>query len=47
MAELSQYQKIHKDTIIKEVEKSCKLGFLEQQPASKWEQILGSKVEVS
>jgi hypothetical protein len=28
--------KIHKDTIIKEVERSCKLGVLEQPPASKW-----------
>ncbi len=26
--------KIHKDTIIKEVEKLCKLGVLERQPAS-------------
>jgi hypothetical protein len=28
--------KIHKDTIIKEVERLCKLGVLEQQPASEW-----------
>ncbi len=28
--------KIHKDTIMKEVERLCKLGVLEWQPASKW-----------
>jgi hypothetical protein len=28
--------KIHKDTLIKEVERLCKLGVLEKQPASKW-----------
>jgi hypothetical protein len=28
--------KIHKGTIIKEVERLCKLGVLERQPASKW-----------
>jgi hypothetical protein len=28
--------KIHKDTIIKEVERFCKLGVLERQPASEW-----------
>ncbi len=28
--------KIHKDIIIKEVERSCKLGVLERQPASEW-----------
>ncbi len=28
--------KIHKDTIMKEVEKLCKLGVLERQPASEW-----------
>ncbi len=28
--------KIHKDTIIKEVERLCKLGVLERQPASEW-----------
>ncbi len=28
--------KIHKDTIIKEVERLCKLGVLERQPASVW-----------
>ncbi len=28
--------KIHKDTIIKEVERLCKLGVLERQTASKW-----------
>jgi hypothetical protein len=28
--------KIHKDTIIKEVERLCKLGILERQPASEW-----------
>jgi hypothetical protein len=28
--------KIHKDTIMKEVEGLCKLGVLERQPASKW-----------
>jgi hypothetical protein len=28
--------KIHKDTIIKEVESLCKLGVLERQPASEW-----------
>jgi hypothetical protein len=26
--------KVHKDTIIKEVERLCKLGVLERQPAS-------------
>jgi hypothetical protein len=36
MVELSQCQKIHKDTIIKEVERLCKLGVLERQPASEW-----------
>jgi hypothetical protein len=29
-------QKIHKDTIIKEVERLCELGVLERQPASEW-----------
>jgi hypothetical protein len=29
--------KIHKDTIIKEVERLCKLGELERQPASEWD----------
>jgi hypothetical protein len=28
--------KIHKDTINKEVERLCKLGVLERQPASEW-----------
>jgi hypothetical protein len=28
--------KIHKDTIMKEVERLCKLGVLEKQPASEW-----------
>jgi hypothetical protein len=28
--------KIHKDTIIKEVKRLCKLGVLERQPASEW-----------
>ncbi len=28
--------KIHKDTIIKEMERLCKLGVLERQPASEW-----------
>jgi hypothetical protein len=28
--------KVHKDTIIKEVERLCKLGVLERQPASEW-----------
>jgi hypothetical protein len=28
--------KIHKDTIIKEMERFCKLGVLERQPASEW-----------
>ena len=28
--------KIHRDTIIKEVERLCKLGVLERQPASEW-----------
>ncbi len=28
--------KIHKDAIIKEVERLCKLGVLERQPASEW-----------
>jgi hypothetical protein len=28
--------KIHKDTIIKEVERLCKMGVLVQQPASEW-----------
>jgi hypothetical protein len=29
-------QKIHKDTIMKEVERLCKLGVLERQPESEW-----------
>jgi hypothetical protein len=28
--------KVHKDTIIKEVESLCQLGVLERQPASEW-----------
>jgi hypothetical protein len=28
--------KIHKDTIIKEVERLCKLGVLEREPSSEW-----------
>jgi hypothetical protein len=28
--------KIYKDTIMKEVERFCKLGVLERQPASEW-----------
>ncbi len=28
--------KIHKDTIIKEVERLCELGVLDRQPASEW-----------
>jgi hypothetical protein len=28
--------KIHKDTIMKEMERLCKLGVLERQPASEW-----------
>ncbi len=32
--------KIHKDTIIKEVERLCKLGVLERQPASEWSSYL-------
>jgi hypothetical protein len=28
--------KIHKDTIIKEMERLCELGELERQPASEW-----------
>jgi hypothetical protein len=28
--------KMHKDTIIKEVERLCKLGVIERQPASEW-----------
>jgi hypothetical protein len=28
--------KVHKETIIKEVEKLCQLGVLERQPASEW-----------
>jgi hypothetical protein len=28
--------KIHKDTIMKKVERLCKLGVLERQPASEW-----------
>jgi hypothetical protein len=28
--------KVHKETIIKEVERLCKLGILERQPASEW-----------
>jgi hypothetical protein len=28
--------KIHKDTLIKEIDRLCKLGVLEQQHASKW-----------
>jgi hypothetical protein len=31
-----QVPKIHKDTIIKEVEKLCELGVLERQPSSEW-----------
>jgi hypothetical protein len=29
-------QKIHKDTIVKEVERLCQLGVLERQPTSEW-----------
>jgi hypothetical protein len=36
MAKLFQFQKINKDTIIKEVERLCELGVLERQPASEW-----------
>jgi hypothetical protein len=36
MAELSQFQKIHRDTIIKKVERVCELGVLERQAASEW-----------
>jgi hypothetical protein len=32
----SPVPKIHKDTIIKEVERLCELGVLERQPASEW-----------
>jgi hypothetical protein len=32
-----QVPKIHKDTIMKEVERLCKLGVLERQPASEWD----------
>jgi hypothetical protein len=28
--------KVHKETIIKEVERLCQLGVLERQPASEW-----------
>jgi hypothetical protein len=28
--------KIHKDTIMKEVERLCNLGVVERQPASEW-----------
>jgi hypothetical protein len=28
--------KVHKETIIKEVERLCQLGVLERQPASGW-----------
>jgi hypothetical protein len=28
--------KVHKETIIKEVERLCKLGVVERQPASEW-----------
>jgi hypothetical protein len=28
--------KVHKETIIKEVERMCQLGVLERQPASEW-----------
>ncbi len=28
--------KVHKEIIIKEVERLCKLGVLERQPASEW-----------
>jgi hypothetical protein len=36
MAELSQYQKYTSKNLIKEVERLCKLGVLEQQHSSKW-----------
>ncbi len=42
--------KIHEDTIIKEVERLCKLGVLERQPASEWASpsfIIGRSVEIS
>jgi hypothetical protein len=32
----SPMPKIHKDTIMKGVERLCKLGVLERQPASEW-----------
>ncbi len=31
-----QVPKVHKETIIKEVERLCQLGVLERQPASEW-----------
>jgi hypothetical protein len=36
MAELSQCPKVYKETIRKVVERLCKLGVLERQPASEW-----------
>jgi hypothetical protein len=36
MAKVSQCQKVHKETIIKEVKRLCQLGVLERQPASEW-----------
>ena len=36
MAELSQYQKIHKDVLIEEIERLCKLGVLERQHYFEW-----------
>jgi hypothetical protein len=36
MAKLSLCPKIHKDTLIKEVERLCELGVLERQPLSEW-----------
>ena len=36
MAELSQFQKVHKSTILKEIKRLIELGVLEWQPASEW-----------
>jgi hypothetical protein len=36
MVKLSQFQKIHKDTVTKKVVRLCELGVLERQPASEW-----------
>jgi hypothetical protein len=35
-SQASPVPKVHKETIIKEVERLCQLGVLERQPASEW-----------